>query len=67
MRRGSGFHWAASWLQSRTQFGFNFASKRITIALRSHHDRDAIGPRSDVDRDFGAPEIAVRCSGKDYS
>ena len=63
MRRGSGFHWAALWLQSRAEFGLILLPKEP----RSHHDRDAIGPRSGVDRDFGASEIAVRCSGKDYS
>ena len=49
--RGSGlqgswerFSWAASWLQSRDEFRFNFASKEATIALDRGHDQAAIGP-----------------------
>ena len=63
MRRGSGLHWAASWLQSRAEL----ALIPLQLEPRSSHDRGTIATRSGHDRDFGAPEMVVRISGKDHS
>ena len=51
-RRGGGFHWAASWLQSRDESTLISLQKnhdRTTIRPRSRHDRATIAPRSGHD------------------
>ena len=58
-------HLAKTRLQFRADFDRISRSKSLQCLPRSDHDRAAIGPRSCVDRDPGAPSIIVGSSGID--
>ena len=49
------------------QIGHELALIPLQSEPRSRQDQATIAPRSGIDRDFGAPEITFRISGKDHS